>query len=53
LDFNNNLVLNTYLAKDDINIVDNNITFNTNTPIFVHDNGGFNDETIKLMEYFK
>jgi hypothetical protein len=53
LDYDNKLVLNTYLAKDNINITDNVITFNTNTPIFVHDNGGYNDDTIKIMEFFK
>ena len=53
LDYNNKLVLNSYLAKDDINIESGVLTFKTNTPIFVHDNGGFNDDTIKIMEYFK
>ena len=53
LDYNNKLVLNTYLAKNDININENVITFNTNTPIFVHDNGGYNEDTIKIMEFFK
>jgi hypothetical protein len=53
LDYNNKLVLNTYLAKNNINITDNVVTFNTNTPIFVHDNGGYNDDTLKIMEFFK
>lgn len=53
LDYDNKLVLNTYLAKNNINITDNVVTFNTNAPIFVHDNGGYNDDTIKIMEFFK
>ena len=53
LDYNNKLVLNSYLAKDDLIIGDDGIKFKTNTPIFVHDNGGYNDDTIKIMEYFK
>ena len=52
LDYNNKLVFNSYLAKTDININDNVVSFNTNTPIFVHDNGGFNDDTIKIMNFF-
>jgi hypothetical protein len=46
-------VLNTYLAKEDVTIENNLVTFKKNTPIFVHDNGGYNDDTVKLMEYFK
>lgn len=53
IDFKTKLVLNTYLAKNDITINGNKIIFNINTPIFVHDNGGFNDDTIKLMEFFQ
>jgi hypothetical protein len=53
LDYNNKLVLNTYLSKNNISITENVVTFNTNTPIFVHDNGGYNDDTIKIMEFFK
>ena len=53
LDYNNKLVLNTYLAKDDLIIDGGNVQFKTNRPIFVHDNGGYNDDTIKIMEYFK
>lgn len=53
IDFDNKLVLNTYLAKDDISISNNVVNFNTETPIFVHDNGGYNDETVKLLEFFK
>lgn len=53
LDFNNKLVLNSYLAKEDLNIENGVVTFKTNTPIFVHDNGGYNDDTIKIMDYFK
>lgn len=52
LDYKNKLVLNTYLAKDDIQITENKINFKTNTPIFIHDNGGYNDETIKLSHFF-
>jgi hypothetical protein len=53
LDYDNKLVLNTYLAKEDVTIENNLVTFKKNTPIFVHDNGGYNDDTVKLMEYFK
>jgi hypothetical protein len=52
LDYKNKLVFNSYLSKTDININDNVVSFNTNTPIFVHDNGGFNDDTIKIMNFF-
>ena len=51
--FSGKLVLNTYLSKNNISITENVVTFNTNTPIFVHDNGGYNDDTIKIMEFFK
>lgn len=53
LDYNNKLVFNTYLAKEDIFFENNKIKFKINTPIFVHDNGGYNDDTIKLVDYFK
>lgn len=53
LDYNNKLVLNSYLAKEDVNIENGVVTFKTNTPIFVHDNGGYNEDTVKIMEYFK
>jgi hypothetical protein len=53
IDYNNKLVLNTYLAKDDI-VIDNNIvSFKTTKPLFVHDNGGFNDDTVKLLDFFQ
>jgi hypothetical protein len=53
LDYNNELVLNTFLAKNDINVNNDSITFKITTPIFVHDNGGYNDETIKIVDFFK
>ncbi len=52
LDYNNKLVLNTYLAKQDFTLIDNKVNFLTSTPMFVHDNGGYNDDTIKLLDYF-
>lgn len=52
IDYDNKLVLNSYLAKEDIIISDQDLTFKTNKPIFVHDNGGFNDHTIKIVNYF-
>jgi hypothetical protein len=52
LDYNNKLVLNTYLAKKDLTINEGSINFKNNTPIFVHDNGGHNDDTIKLIDFF-
>ena len=53
IDYKNRLVLNTYLAKDDISIDGNVVSFKTNEPVFIHDNGGYNDETIKLLDFFK
>jgi hypothetical protein len=52
IDYDNLLVLNTYLAKDSFEIVNNEILFNINKPIFVHDNGGYNDQTIKLLNFY-
>jgi hypothetical protein len=52
IDYDTKLVLNTYISKEDFDIKDNEIIFKRNTPIFVHDNGGFNDETVKLLEFF-
>jgi len=53
LDYKNKLTLNTYLGKEDFALEDSKIKFLTNEPIFVHDNGGYNDETIKIVDYFK
>jgi hypothetical protein len=53
LDYNNKLVLNTYLSKCDIDVNNNTVQFKSADPIFVHDNGGFNDETIKIVDFFK
>lgn len=53
LDYNNKLVLNTFLAKDDFILENETVKFKTNKPIFVHDNGGYNDETIKIIDFFK
>ena len=53
IDYNNKLVLNTYLAKDDTSIDGDVVLFKINKQIFVHDNGGYNDETIKLLDFFK
>ena len=53
LDYKNKLTLNTYLGKEDFVLEDSKIKFLTNEPIFVHDNGGYNDETIKIVDYFK
>jgi hypothetical protein len=52
IDYKNQLVLNTFLAKPDIIINNNKIEFVNSTPIFVHDNGGYNEDTVKLMKYF-
>jgi hypothetical protein len=52
LDYNNKLVLNTYLAKQDFTLINNDVKFLINQPIFVHDNGGYNDDTVKLLDYF-
>lgn len=53
LDYKNKLVLNTYLAKSDISIDGGSVFFKNETPIFVHDNGGYNDDTTKIVDYFK
>jgi hypothetical protein len=53
IDYDCCLVLNTFLAKNDLEIKNGNVEFKKEKPIFVHDNGGFNDQTIKLLEYFK
>jgi hypothetical protein len=53
LDYKNLLVLNTFEAKEDISLEDNQIIFKTNRPLFVHDNGGHNDKTLKLLDFFK
>jgi hypothetical protein len=53
IDYKNKLVFNTYLAKEDFTITEGNVTFKVGTPMFVHDNGGYNEETVKLLEYFK
>ena len=53
LDYKNKLTLNTYLGKEDFVLEDSKIKFLTNEPIFVHDNGGYNDETIKIVDYFR
>jgi len=53
IDYKNQLVLNTFLAKPDIIVDNSKIEFLNSIPIFVHDNGGYNEDTIKLMEYFR
>lgn len=53
LDYNHKLVLNTYLAKNDFSVDGDIVNFKKNIPIFVHDNGGYNDDTVKLLEFFK
>jgi hypothetical protein len=52
LDYNNKLVLNTYLAKQDFTLINGGVKFLINQPIFIHDNGGYNDDTVKLLDYF-
>ena len=53
IDYKKLLVLNTFNAKDEFTIVDNKVQFIDKSPIFIHDNGGFTENTIKLLEYFK
>lgn len=53
IDYKTKLVLNTFNAKNDIEINNNTVNFKLIDPIFVHDNGGFNDETVKIVEFFK
>lgn len=52
IDHKTELVLNTFEAKEDFSINGNNITFKKTQPIFIHDNGGYNEKTIKLLEFF-
>jgi len=46
------LVLNTFNAKNNIKIINGEVNFENEDPIFIHDNGGYNEETTKLLEYF-
>ena len=52
IDYHNKLVLNTYLAKEDLILENSEVSFKLRTPIFVHDNGGYNEDTIKISNYF-
>lgn len=52
LDHDNLLVFNTYAASDMFSITNKTVHFKTNTPIFVHDNGGSEENTVKLVPYF-
>lgn len=52
IDYESKLVLNTFNAKDDFTIKEDSIKFKNSSPIFVHDNGGYNEETVKLVQYF-
>jgi hypothetical protein len=52
IDYDTKMVLNTFNAKEDIIINNKDIKFIKETPIFVHDNGGFNEQTVKLLDYF-
>jgi len=53
LDINCELVLNTFNAKNNLKIDNNVVQFENQPPLFVHDNGGYNDETTKLLEFFR
>jgi hypothetical protein len=46
------LVLNTFNTKTNISIERMEVNFEKTPPIFVHDNGGYNEETTKLLEFF-
>jgi len=53
IDYRNELVLNTFEAKEDFSVENGVVNFKTQRPIFVHDNGGYNEKTIKLLEFFR
>ena len=52
IDYESKLVLNTFNAKESTVVEDNKVKFLNNTPIFVHDNGGYNENTTKLTHFF-
>ena len=52
IDHESKLVLNTFNAKNEYSVKENLVTFNKTSPIFIHDNGGYNDSTVKLLKYF-
>lgn len=47
------IFFSTYEAKEHFDIVDNKVVFKSISPLVIHDNGGFNETTIKLAEHFK
>ena len=52
IDQERKIFFSSFNAKDKVNIIDGKVEFNGINPCIVHDNGGYNDETIKLCEYF-
>lgn len=52
IDYDSKLVLNTFNAKDSVKLENNTVEFLNTTPLFVHDNGGYNENTVKLTGYF-
>lgn len=54
LDFENKLVLNTFGVPSYYTIENNKVTFTDNIdPIFIHDNGGPEHDTVKIVKYFQ
>ena len=53
IDYESRLVLNTFNASNCFDIRDNKVIFKKQEPLFLHDNGGYNENTIKLDTYFR
>lgn len=50
IDQKQNIFFSTYNSKENITIINNEINLINSSACIIHDNGGFNDETIKLTE---
>lgn len=53
IDQKQDFFFSTFNSKDKVNIDENNITLINSSACIVHDNGGYNDETIKLTDLLK
>lgn len=47
------LFFSTYNNKNFVNLENNKVTFNDISPVIIHDNGPWNEETLKLTEILK
>lgn len=53
IDYESRLVLNTFNASECFNIKEGKVEFKNYEPLFIHDNGGYNENTVKLEKYFR